>query len=463
MNLIGLCCCVLSLLLPAAGWAVSPQDFAYGREIRPGGEAGLQRVALPETVYRRVVFGDLRDLRVFNASGEPVPHAVSRPEPEPGDVPEPATLPVFALYTAPDGALTGRRIRVVTDRTGAVVTTETEAVEDDDAQRLGAYLIDLSGLRRMPNRLRLRWHRSNDAGFAVSVDIDASENLDDWDTLVRKATLAELRSGADELRRSVIDLPPTRARYLRIRWPEALDEVTLEKVVVEFPSVSADRRHHWLDLQGTRHPERPEVLELDSKGSFPVDRVRVRLLEDNTVVHGKLLSRTRPEDNWQLRHRGVYYKVRSNDEVVTNTIFDIDPTSDRYWRLEWLSGEDAVPPSDATILELGWVPHELTFLAQGPPPYTLAYGNAYASSPSIPVAALLDEIDGREGTGASIDTAQLGAELQLGGTSRLQPPPAPWPWKSWLLWLVLILGVGLLAWMVVRLLRELNREPPKNS
>jgi len=107
------------------------------------------------------------------------------------------------------------------------------------------------------------------------------------------------------------------------------------------------------------------------------------------------------------------------------------------------------------IFELGWLPHRLTFVAQCPPPYTLAYGSASVGAPSEPVSALLGDMEG-ERRAALVKTVELGSLVTLGGAARLSPPPPPLPIRQWVLWAVLLLGVAVLAWMVRSSYRQLR-------
>jgi len=54
--------------------------------------------------------------------------------------------------------------------------------------------------------------------------------------------------------------------------------------------------------------------------------------------------------------------------------------------------------------------------------------------------------------------ARLGKKVTLGGEEALQPPTPARPWKKWLLWTVLVLGVGLLAIMAKNLIGEMKKE-----
>lgn len=60
-----------------------------------------------------------------------------------------------------------------------------------------------------------------------------------------------------------------------------------------------------------------------------------------------------------------------------------------------------------------------------------------------------------------IGLAKLGKRIILGGDAALESPAQPPPWKKWLLWAVLVLGVGLLAFMARSLTKELKTAEEK--
>jgi hypothetical protein len=72
------------------------------------------------------------------------------------------------------------------------------------------------------------------------------------------------------------------------------------------------------------------------------------------------------------------------------------------------------------------MPHLLTFVAQGEPPYPLAYGSAQRGPAERPVATLLKTL-GDARTSSLIKPARVGACAPWGGDARLQPPAPPLP------------------------------------
>jgi hypothetical protein len=72
-----------------------PASFAFGMPVVTPADAAAYRVSLPIGVYQGVAREDLGDIRVFNARGEVVPYAVSRPSAR-----TPARGPGTALLTS---------------------------------------------------------------------------------------------------------------------------------------------------------------------------------------------------------------------------------------------------------------------------------------------------------------------------------------------------------------------------
>jgi len=72
-------------------------DFAQGRVLEPGSSRALQSATLDLEVYRASVEPGLADLRVFNAAGETVPHAIRAAPPAAARAAGRVRLPLFPL------------------------------------------------------------------------------------------------------------------------------------------------------------------------------------------------------------------------------------------------------------------------------------------------------------------------------------------------------------------------------
>ena len=429
-----------------------PDDFAFGFPIETDGQAAMWRLSLPEAVYRDVIRADLGDLRVFDRAANAVPYTLRRPQALDAEAPAAVELPFFPLYGA--GTRGGRSVRIVTNEGGAIIDVAGDGPAPAAAGRLTAYLIDASALKLTPKGLFLSWEGGGEEGFAVTLSLDSSDDLSRWRNLIGKASLADLSFGDAKLTHRYIDLPSPKAKYLRLGWPTELQGIRITAIRADFPKERQPPLRHWLQLADSRITEQPPGLEFDSGGHWPVDRVRLAFSTRNAVLGGTLKSRNRPDAKWRTHYRGLFYRLEHNGAELASDSVKIAPTADPYWRFE-PSTKEGWPKAGTPTLELGWVPHDLTFVAQGEPPYTLAFGSAAIGPSTQPVDALLRLIDERQEP-SLIQLARVSQRTLLGGEGRLKPLPPPLPWKQWLLWTVLVLGVAFLAWMVRRLMTQLG-------
>ena len=438
----------MSLLVVPLSAGQQRDDFAKGFTVELDEVRPLFELEMPDEVYKTVTRPDLGDLRVFNRAGTIVPHVVRRPGARVEDGLPPRPQPFFPLRGQVGETAVGQTLRVITDEHGVIIGATTGGGSSPEQERVTAYIVDLSGLPDMPNALDLDWKSTVDEGFAVTVGVEASEDLARWRTLATGVTLSDLRSsGASLVHRKVV-LPEFESRYLRIAWPESLRAVHLTGVMAFFPPRAQPLARKILVVTGSATGDRPDGFEFDTGGMRPVDRVRVVFEEGNAVAEAAVFSRPALESEWRKRFTGWFYSLERIGTLVRNEPVRVEPTTDRYWRLELVSGQPwtARPPS----LEIGWVPDLLTVVAQGDAPFTVAFGSATVKPADRTTEGVLRDIGSDQGS-ALISSARASVLSTLGGESRLQPPPPPLPWKTWLLWGVLLAGVAILALMVRQL------------
>jgi len=371
------------------------------------------------------------------------------PRPAEADAPPTVDLPVFPLYRhrVETG---GQVLRIVTNERGAVIDASGAATPLDGNDRVEAYLIDASALERSPRALQLDWRLGESTGFVATVTVDGSDDLSRWQTLVRDATVAELHAGESVLSHTEIRLPERRAKYLRINWPDALRKVELSAAAATFAPAAAPVERRWLEIPGVRCGGEPHCYDFDSAGRRVVDRARLIFPTGNMVLRGSLQSAPEPAGPWHTRHFGVHYSLRRDGALLQSAPVELLPVSDRYWRLAPEGGSTGDPLSPPT-LALGWTPHQLRFVAQGEPPYTVAFGSATVGA----AGSLLGTLDDDKLEGMRVP-ATASEVFDLGGTARLRTSP----WRTWVLWGVLVGALVLLGWMVRRLVRQLGPGTP---
>ncbi len=450
--------------------ALQASDFAYGYMLEVDGDGAIYGLSVPEDVYRNVTRADLGDVRVFNSEGRVVPMALRREPDAAAPAPETVNLPLFPLYTqdsyTQDGQTDGAMaLHITTDMQGAII--DINGPPREASTRVAAYLLDASQLKRPVHRLRLHWSDAP-ASFVTEITVEGSDDLSHWHTVIGKVTLASLAFNARQLRRDEIILPAGKAKYLRIQWPAGRQGVVLDAVSAELSTPRPEAARQWLRIRGkpAAMPDKAGASRgdgtdsagtqylFDSGGYFPVDRVQVVLPQRNALVNLTLASRAAVDQPWQVRFSGVVYQFRVEGVELGNPVMSIPRVSDRYWRVQ-LDSPALWSEQQTPVLLLGWRPEQLLFVASGESPFRLAYGGAGVAPDRAGARALL-RILATGGHDDIIKAAQPGGRIELGGAQRLQGPGAPWPWRQWLLWAILVLGTLAVGWMAWHLFRQLD-------
>jgi hypothetical protein len=432
-----------SLAIAANFSGASPKDFAYRMRVVGTGEAAAYRIALPLAVYQKISHPDLADLRVFNGGGEQVPFAIERPAA--GAVSNAATaLPLFPLKD--DSTATLDAIRVTIESGQGAVNVRTGA-QAPPSGRIDTYWVDGRSLQVPVAALRLEWPQDA-ADFAGRLQVEASDSLAGWQVVANEAPIANLHSNAERLVEQRVEISPTKARYWRLSWSGPAAPFVLTSVLAEPARQNVDARHTHLRVAAVAAKHASGEFEYDLGASLPVDRVNLELPDINTVVEVELLSRARATDVWRSVRRSGFYRLQSDGAELRNGPVPVALNTDRHWLLR-TDPKGGGLGTAAPHLLVEWVPHEVVFVARGAGPFYVAYGSAVAESAAVSLAVLPGNV--------SIGSASLSDPEVLGGDSRLQPPPAPYPWKTALLWAVLIAGAALLGWMAYHLSRDFSR------
>lgn len=310
--------------------------------------------------------------------------------------------------------------------------------------------------------LELSWFGQQEQ-FSTSVRVDSSEDLNSWSTLIQSAALAEFNFDGHKLLRKRIMVPQRilRKTYLRISWPAGKDGVSLTTVRAGYDLEKQDFPRDLLSLTGEVLPITDQGTlryQYNSKGFFPVDQINIRLPEHNSLAQVSIFSRKNEEAAWRLRASMLTYRITVNGISLDSGIQSIPITTDRFWQIE-TEGIDGVhqPPT----LELGWLPGQLIFMAQGEAPYTLVYGRAGLQAARYQVDRLLNAVDPLNEKRLVI-AAQAGSEKILGGKGVLETV-TELPWRRWLLWGALIAGVLVVGIMALKLYKEMQGKPPEAS
>lgn len=468
---------VAMLLAGAVANAATPDDFAYGWPLATDAQSSAYQIELTPEVYAALVDPQLRDLAVFNAAGDTVPLQSVAPYNSRAIRHEGlAPLPIFTIARdTSDDANDDVRVQIERDADGRLRRMQTEAGKTGAASKRTDYLLDASAIAAPIESLWLR-DRANAAPLNAQFAVDGSEDLQHWRVLVDAASVVDLHQGDATLVRQQIPLPATKSKYLRLRrldnGPALPQELTVTGRVVSLTTLQHPART-WIDVpltsQDTNLSTATTVSGAKSgrgyvytlPGSLDIEALRIALSEDNSIAELAVFTRPGGSDAakaWSPRLHLTAFRLRQDGALLSNDeISQISSARPREWRIETTQPLGAAP-----TLRIGYRPDRLVFLAQGAPPFRLAAGQYGGHRVDYPVDAALTQLRATLGADWQPPLVTLGArQTQRGAAATTPPPPepAPYPWKSWLLWGVLIGGAALVGFMALQLLKD--AQPPK--
>lgn len=454
-------CALFVLLLAGAAHAaaVRPDDYAQGIAMTALSDRPLVEALLPDSVYQVVTRPDLADVRVFNAEGQPVPHAfcASPVAAEPSITQE--ALPVFELQAGTREASGGTNVEVQTANGTQVKVQEAPTTSStptgDTGTETWAHVIDARAITDALRSIQFDW-RSPDGASQANVRIEASDDLDQWRTVVGRSALLRVTQGDQQLQRKSIPLPQQRYQYLRVVRTDGGPPLQIAGVVAERISMPQAIEPVWFTANPVASSDPSELL-FDAVRLAPIAYVRLVLPQDNSSVRVRIQSRAGEKAGWRERWSGEVYSIMSNGERRVSPPAEVAGDHDRYWRVQYAKQGEFL--NSAPTLELGYRPARLRFLAQGAGPFTLAFGSRRVeAAPAQQCSNLLADV-GEKDLENLVGEASMGAQRTLGGVGAFKPLPKKTPVRLVVLWGVLVVGVGVLVAMALSLLKRVRHSP----
>lgn len=431
----------------------TPQDYAWGRVLTTTASSPWYRVPLPDDVYQQSVWPDLRDVRVFNHQGERVPFTLQIQQAA-QPAPKEQALRLFPLAASPIEKLadTGERVWLRSPQ-GYEIKLEGERVNAVGASFLLALPDNVQKLNAI--QLQLGWDKPT-VNWQGKASLYYSRDMKEWDLMQADAPLMDVASGSDRLTLDTINInlamdvnPP---RYLLLVFDKPQLPVTLNRaVVIENPTsmevtsvvLSAEGRalsqdkalYHWSSPQ----PITSIALSLEEEGTLPVE----------------IAWRGTASEAWRPLTKTVLWNLNGQISepipVAVGNVQEIQVTT-----------VNAHLPKIVPQLTGLRASQTLIFNAQGNGPFILAWGNKTAQSAATDLDALIPAALRQQHAPESLPEAWVGEGVKLGGEARLNatsPIEQRSLWLTGLVWVALVLGVLALAWMVLRIWREVKETP----
>lgn len=439
--------------LPARAATFTQTDYAYSATLELTGAGPAYAASLPLEVYRSVAHADLTDICVVNASGEVVPFALRRPVAPRSANPEPVRLRLFPILGVSRASGAALRLRLREGET-AINIERSEAVAGPDHP--SSYLIDARALQQPIAELRIGWD-SAAPDFSARLQIDASDDLEHWRPISSDAQIVSLHYAGQTFVRNEIPITSTRASFLRLTWNSVQGGPVINTVDAIPRAIEPPQKRLSLQVAGSA-TARPGEFDFDLGARLPVGQVTLLLPEPNSVVRAEFLIPVSGTRKWRSVAEGQIYDLAlpGSGDLPSKPI-SVPPTPERHWRVR-ISDAGGGIGHGVPRLEVSWIPSEVVFLARGKGPFKLLYGNTDAQSLALTPGAILNPMSSQDVSQGSLQPgrATLEAAQLLGGPIRLRPAAPSPDWKRWILLTILLVGVGVLAFMAWRLFKALR-------
>jgi hypothetical protein len=364
--------------------AAHAEDFRSKAPIITEGSDPFRRIQLPFEAYRDTRW-DLGDLRVLNAKGEAVPLAfVGEAVPE-REKPVNVRLPQFAVTAPTPSATASGRVDVrVRTADGALMYVEQRPAGKAPPVRPAAYFLDASKVEFPVGALIFDWEVKPGSEI-VRVNVEASDDLRDWRSVVSRTTLMRLEQAGQTLAQNQVLLRGAKWKYYRVTWdgvPFVLKSVDAESAPKDAPPEEGSKRSI---ASATRTKEGDFVYDLGAR--LPIQSIRVTFPEVNSVAPFDIAVRDTKRSAWRTVASSTFYRISRDGAEIVSPPLRLGLVSAREWRLhpQVKSAGDGAPPT----LEAQWRPAELVFVAKGEGPFTLAFGDKEARATAIPVSNLM--------------------------------------------------------------------------
>jgi hypothetical protein len=422
----------------AAETGITPANFTHTAPITFNDPKTVAvTVRLPQWSYFASKH-QLADLRVFNAEGITVAHQLTPIQQNtPG-----SEFSVNALGITVEDDITeavGHSADMQLDIKGklAIHMSESKSSKSTPKTKISQLILDDPHMSsKVINNFRFELDEALKADYEAEVAIESSEDLRTWQPVISNQKLL-VYFGSHRLAQLSIAIPPSMSRYWRIR-SEGADLSRIIKIYASTPAETAvvmEKVTINCQLNATKEqvfcPFKGTALPITSvQFNFGIQRVAFNALI-NTYRQV-----TQPENRASKQQPSQSIKgILTSSQATTYKLNGL-PISELQMAMAQ-SGQLGLTSAPSVTVE--WPAQQLTFLAHGSAPYTLAVG--------------ADHLDKR--FEQAIDSTWA---LSKGSTaeSKEQKPkaiPADLKKKPWLLWGLLVTAVITLAWMALSLLR----------
>ena len=449
---------IVFLSVPTISQAISENDFAYKAVLGTDSSTPFYELEIPEIVYQNVSRDDLGDIRVLNSEGSVVPHGIRYLATEKTSKIKSKSVTYFPLYES-EGTVSGSlHLNIQRSSSGEVVDIQSDSTEHNANQRLIGYLLDLREWKQAVETLKFSWKAEEGISFIRKLELSVSDDLSNWKPVSQDNTLVNLSYQKNILIEDTLKLSISSAKYLRVIYADNKPGLEINNITVSNTQSSLKNKINWkksvVSQQDDSEKTKEGVYFFKHELKTTLNKLRVKLPENNTVVKVNVLSRVNKDNTWRHRGSAVLYRLSVDGINIHHTDISVSSTRDTQWKLQ-IDQQGGGLGSGLPEIYLAWQPQQLVFVARGQAPYTLVWGSARVPPVTQDASKILVGVNQKNSMSMLANAIWLENTVSNVNLMSLETANKPVNWSKWFLWAVLVIAALLLIWMAVRLMGKM--------
>lgn len=457
----------LCFLLPQSLFSapLSSADFTYNATLSEA-NTSLRQFDLPVGLNAKIKRKDYGDVRIFNQQGQAIPHQFSHLKIAHSI--QQKRLDFFPF--SKEQVITPNNIQVLIQQYNQTNLGQQQSIHINQKifttnknQRGNypyQYIIknfkkDKSSKVIVPLcKLKLDWNQKK-ANRVLGFKLESSDTLQHWRTLSNNLNVSKLNYAGSRIVNDEVSFNCTTEKYLRLTWLKPEQHTQLNEINGIYNKNTSQQMQSF--NLGKATSDKKGNLYFESSIIATITKIEFKAPQDGLLYKGALYSRADNKAEWRFRKNINQFRLNLGETQLLSKPIELVANNNKYWKLKLDNGaqfsENQLPE-----IKLSWPTKQVIFLAQGKGPFLLSLGNpTIKTMQNIDLKSLIKSL---KQAGSVIDKVKVG---QLNATGKIFKTPSQTPWKQILLWLVLILGTLLMAFMAYRLYQQMGGKPDSNN
>lgn len=489
-NILRVLLSVSAVFFSSNGIAEVTADFSCSFSVTEG-QQSIRTFTLTADVYKCLKYNGHNDLVVVNAERQVVPFRIDAPTSKRNVSINKKDL---RFYREPDASSykTGDQIRRIASLTGVSSGNETDAQWFTKNTFYSSIIMEQQESNDLLKKVTINI-KPSDLPVSATVILESSDDLQHWVTLRSPYNLLYLPGMNNKLRNNALTITTiSHGKYLRLASLSNIENFTAYITRVEGEYERSRYKAallKWFSAGSLQRLKEKNTWKLSLPDRRPITRIRFRPADNIVFYQGEIYSkpnlnpdteirtaqvrrdahkkiktlikntlhdphipRTSPVNPWRYLTSFSQYRIKVGADILTSPEIRISPTQSNQWKFHFRQPQDTIA-SQLPLLELGWTPSRITFVAQGAGPFELLAG-----STTIPAKQTFpDQFTSLNNKAETVELLISSSMTNVAPSSDGKPVTASsFKLNEMLLWIILLLGVALMVLMAYQLSKKMK-------